>query len=187
MLASTGVAGAPESFFRAPDRESWAARWGIGRDDGTFDDADDVAAALAAGRTDNGVFAARVMWGTLQELTATLRVIHDVPDAADLDVLTRAFGRTRFVHVRRIDVVAQAVSWSKAEQTDRWVETTDAAMMPPPDVRFDRDVVDELCRTIRLSDDGAEIRIRHRRLADETSTEWIARYRRGRDGTDGHR
>ena len=30
-LRSTGVAGRPESYFRQPDEESWADRWGLDR------------------------------------------------------------------------------------------------------------------------------------------------------------
>ncbi len=229
MLGSTKVAGMPESYFRAADETAWASTWGISGADGTFDDADYLAAALAAGRTDNGVFAARVMWGTLEELTATLRTIHCTPEASDLDVLIRAFGRTRFVHVRRLDIVAQAVSWLKAEQTDVWVAMSDAAIVTHPRrAHFDQGALDTLCRTITehdlawqqwfaaagtepyvvtyeqldrdpmgvargvldflgLDSHDTAIRVRHRRLADETTGEWIARYRATRSDAHGHR
>ena len=37
LLASTKVAGHPESYFREPDEQLWAARWGIARSsDGAF-------------------------------------------------------------------------------------------------------------------------------------------------------
>ncbi|WP_280116813.1 aldehyde dehydrogenase family protein [Micromonospora echinofusca] len=121
LLESTGVAGRPQAYFRAPDEPAWAERWGIARTDrGGFDYADYVRAALAAGRTDNGVFGAKLMWGTLDEVVDKLGVVH--PDLAgdDLALLHRTFGRTRFVFVRRDDVVAQAVSWLRAEQTGTW-------------------------------------------------------------------
>jgi LPS sulfotransferase NodH len=57
LLASTEVAGRPESYFRQPDEPAWASQWGIARADGTFAYADYVERALAAGRTRNGVFA----------------------------------------------------------------------------------------------------------------------------------
>jgi LPS sulfotransferase NodH len=59
-------------------------------------------------------------WGTLDELAAKLSTVH--PDLAgqDVDLLHRAFGRPRFVYLRRDDVVAQAVSWLRAEQTSTW-------------------------------------------------------------------
>ncbi|WP_131766835.1 Stf0 family sulfotransferase [Candidatus Protofrankia californiensis] len=121
LLESTGVAGRPQAYFRAPDEPLWADRWQVPRTpQGGFDYADYVQAALAAGRTDNGVFGAKLMWGTLDEVVDKLGTVH--PDLAGQDVtlLNRAFGRTRFVYLRRDEVLAQAVSWLRAEQTYTW-------------------------------------------------------------------
>ncbi|WP_446214039.1 Stf0 family sulfotransferase [Micromonospora sp. IBSANI012] len=118
LLASTGVAGRPQAYFRVPDEPLWAERWGIAvRPDGSVDYREYLAAALAAGRTDNGVFGAKLMWGTLDELVDRLATVYQGPAGADLALLERALGRTRFVYMRRDDVVAQAVSWLRAEQT----------------------------------------------------------------------
>ncbi|MGS2614895.1 Stf0 family sulfotransferase [Micromonospora sp. LZ34] len=121
LLESTGVAGRPQAYFRSPDEPLWADRWRLPRDAaGGVDYAEYVRAALAEGRTDNGVFGAKLMWGTLDEVVAKLASVH--PDLAGKDtaLLSRAFGRTRFVFLRRDDVLAQAVSWLRAEQTGRW-------------------------------------------------------------------
>jgi LPS sulfotransferase NodH len=121
LLESTGVAGHPQAYFREPDEPLWAGRWRVPRSaDGGFGYADYVRAALAAGRTGNGVFGAKLMWGTLDEVLAKLGRVY--PDLAGEDVrlLERVFGRTRFVYLRRADVVAQAVSWLHAEQTGTW-------------------------------------------------------------------
>jgi LPS sulfotransferase NodH len=121
LLESTGVAGRPQAYFREPDEPLWADRWQVPRSaDGGFDYADYLRAALAAGRTRNGVFGAKLMWGTLDELVAKLGRVF--PDLAgdDAGLLGRAFGRTGFVFLRRADVVAQAVSWLRAEQTGTW-------------------------------------------------------------------
>jgi len=46
-----------------------ARQWGIVRaPDGGFDYADFVRTAIETGQTENGVFAARIMWGTMDEL-----------------------------------------------------------------------------------------------------------------------
>lgn len=121
LLESTAVAGRPQAYFREPDEQSWADRWQIARTaGGAFDYADYVRAALAAGRTWNGVFGAKLMWGTLDQLVDKLAAVH--PDLAGdgRRLLTRAFGRTRFVYLWRDDVLAQAVSWLRAEQTGAW-------------------------------------------------------------------
>lgn len=121
LLGSTGVAGRPQAYFREPDEPLWADRWQIPRtSEGAFDYADYVDAAVAAGTTDNGVFGAKLMWGTLDEVVDKLGTVY--PDLAgeDVTLLDRAFGRTRFVYLRRGDVLAQAVSWLRAEQTNTW-------------------------------------------------------------------
>ena len=119
LLASTGVAGRPESYFRAPDQQWWADRWNVlRRADGSIDYRDFVRAARTAGTSANGVFAARIMWGTLDEVVSQLRDAGST--GADLDVLTESLGLVRFLFLRRRDTVAQAVSWAKAEQTRYW-------------------------------------------------------------------
>jgi len=118
LLASTGLAGVPESYFRQPDEQLWADRWGIpGPADPAFDYQAFVRAAVVAGTTPNGVFGAKLMWGTLDELVAKLA---PRAEGQDLAVLEAAFGPVRFVHLRREDELAQAVSWLRAEQTGAW-------------------------------------------------------------------
>lgn len=121
LLESSGVAGRPQAYFRAPSEPMWAERWQLPRTaDGGFDYADYVRAALAAGRTDNGVFGAKLMWGTLDEVVDKLGTVYPELRGDDVALLTEAFGRTRFIFLRRDDVLAQAVSWLRAEQTGVW-------------------------------------------------------------------
>lgn len=150
LLESTGVAGHPESYFRRQDKRSWANRWNItGAEDGAFDFADYVGAARSAGRTEDGVFATRVMWGTLDEILDDLGTVHPARAGSGAGLLDQAFGMTRFVHLRRGDVVAQAVSWLRAEQTGQWQEIDRARLAgPAPEPRFDADRIDDLIRTI---------------------------------------
>lgn len=148
MLRSAGVAGRPESYFRAPDESSWADRWRLPRDPaGTYDYRDYVRAAMTEGTTPNGVFGARLMWGTLDQVTGKLRTVHpDLAGADDLELLTSTFGRTRFIYLWRDDTVAQAVSWARAEQTHYWQpgDTPLAGREP----RFDGDQIRRLVQTI---------------------------------------
>jgi LPS sulfotransferase NodH len=152
LLRSTGVAGRPESYFRVPDEPRWAERWQLPRDPaGSFDYLGYVRAALAAGTTPNGVFGARVMWGTLEQVVARARgACPDLP-GTDLDLLTNAFGRTRFIHLRRNDTVAQAVSWARAEQTGYWQPGDPAPAREP---RFDHHQIDGLMGTIEEHNGG---------------------------------
>jgi LPS sulfotransferase NodH len=142
LLASTGVAGRPESYFREPDEHAWAHRLGVPVvGDRSFDYRSFVRAVRRAGSTPNGVFGARVMWGTMS------RIVDGLGTAAsgrDLEVLADAFGPLRLVHLRRDDVVGQAVSWARAEQTGYWQDGDRASARP----RFELDRVAELVRTI---------------------------------------
>lgn len=148
LLASTGIAGRPASYFRLPDEQSRADQWQLPRSPaGSFDYGDYVRAAVAAGSTDNGVFGARVMWGTMDEIVAKLGAAY--PDAARSDgaLLARAFGLARIVHLWREDTLAQAVSWARAEQTGQW-QLGDAAF-PGREPRFDFATVQRHYRMIQ--------------------------------------
>jgi trehalose 2-sulfotransferase len=227
LLESTGVAGHPESYFRHLDEESWAARWGILDSSGSsFSDADYVRAAVAAGSTENGVFAARIMWGTLDQVLGRLSKLHPDLAGAERKLLHRAFGPTCFVYLWREDAVAQAVSWLRAEQTNQWqdddpfrpeqpsgqpgsvphfdLEETRALTrlidehntawqdwfasvgVTPHRVRYEDLAADPVGVTRSILEylglalpPGLEIRVRHRRLADDLNAEWIDRYRQG--------
>jgi trehalose 2-sulfotransferase len=153
LLESSGVAGHPASYFRKADEHRFADQWGLsGARDKPLWYGEFVTAAVAAGTTDNGVFAARVMWGTLDEILDRLGTVYSTLERHDLDLLERAFGGLRFVYLRRHDTVAQAVSWFRAEQTDVWHRTED---LDPPgpehQPRYDFEALDQLVRTIHTN------------------------------------
>ena len=143
LMASTKVAGHPESYFREPDEQLWAFRWGTARSsDGVVDFSGFLRAARAAGSTDNGVFAARIMWGTLDYLVDRLRAVHPASTGGDLDLLQLAFGNTSFVYLHREDVPAQAVSRHRAEQTNVWHQLDEEeSKQPEQEPRFDFDQI----------------------------------------------
>lgn len=124
LLESSGVAGHPASYFNRRGLHDYATTWRLDRPaDGRIDPAY-VRAAIAAGSTPNGIFGVRIMAETLPELVADLAPAGPDPEPEprvdELELLARSFGRLRFVHLRRRDVVAQAVSWAKALQTHFW-------------------------------------------------------------------
>jgi LPS sulfotransferase NodH len=74
-----------------------------------------------AGRSPNGVWGGKLMWGHVEDLVARARELDGLRDADLADVLHALLGRdVRFVLVRRADKVAQAVSLWRAIQTQRW-------------------------------------------------------------------
>jgi LPS sulfotransferase NodH len=153
LLESTGVAGRPASYFRKADESRFAERWGVPRgSDGRYAYSDFVRAALSAGTSDNGVFGVRIMWGTLDEVLSRLAMISPALRCRDLELLTSAFGDLRFVHLRRLDTVSQAVSLFRAEQTDVWHNTdrTDRPDRPEhgQEPRYEFGGIDGLVRMI---------------------------------------
>ncbi|MCB9980742.1 MAG: sulfotransferase [Rhodospirillales bacterium] len=116
LLKSTGVAGYPESYFRIQDRINWAKKWGVSPD--RFSDF--LNAATTAGTSENGVFSARVMWGSMMEIIKDIQDSKPLRNLTDVEVLEHAFGPIKFVYLKRLNIVAQAVSRLRAEQTDIW-------------------------------------------------------------------
>ena len=82
-------------------------------------------------------------------LVGKLGLIYSELDGAALDLLNRAFGQIRFVYLQREDVLAQAVSWLRAEQTNVWHEV-DQSKSPQPKQEpfFDFDQIHRLIQVI---------------------------------------
>lgn len=146
LLKSSGVAGRPASYFNRRGLHDYAVDWRIARPrDGRIDETY-VRAALAAGRTSNGVFGGRIMAETLPELIGDLAA-DSGPAVTDIELLSAQLGRLKFVHLRRRDVVAQAVSWAKAQQTHFWHpgEAVQPGGQPP---RYDEELIGRLVAAI---------------------------------------
>jgi len=145
LLESTGVAGhAHEWFWRETEaglRENW----------GTPGEGEYLERVLAAGTTPNGVFAAKLMWGYFEETLDRLRAFAGAPSAGDPQTIEAFAPRPRFVWVRRGDVVAQAVSWSRALQGGRWWSGDDR---PEGPLRYDFEQIDGLIGVIHEHDAG---------------------------------
>lgn len=152
LLDSSGVAGHPASYFDPRGLQEYADRWGIDRpSDGRIDDVF-IRAALIAGRTANGIFGGRVMAETLPGLVDDLAAMSG-PGATDLQLLEAQLGRLRFVHLRRGDVVAQAVSWARSLQTHFW--HPGEAMAPGgQEPRYDEELIGELVVRIEALEAG---------------------------------
>lgn len=143
LLAGTGLAGRPEEYFWRDDEPDWSRRWGVAGAGFT----DYLRAAIAQGTTPNGVFGAKVMFGYLPDLLGKLAALPGNQGRSDRVLLERAFPNLRFVWIWREDVVAQAVSWSRAIQTGVWYQgdARRTAIAPP---RFDFQQIHGLARQV---------------------------------------
>lgn len=117
LLAASGVAGRPESWFRAEDRADYAADWGLSPGaGGQIDPQAFRAAAIGAGSGADGTFGLRLQAATLPAVLADLGARPGQARPA----FEAAFGPCSFVWMRRRDTVAQAVSRLKAEVSGIW-------------------------------------------------------------------
>ena len=116
LLAGSGVARNPNSYYRPPSMAHFAAQMGVPYDAGTAEfDRAYLAAVLKTGKGDTGVFSLR-MWDAVGPLTERLDPLF--PNlATDAQRFEHAFGPATYLYLKREDKVAQAVSRLKAEQT----------------------------------------------------------------------
>lgn len=142
LLTASGVAGRPASFYRREGIGDWAERLGVPAGEGIAFERAYLEAVRQHGTGDTGMFALRLMWPSLPELSARLaQLIPGLPsDAARFE---HAFGTPLYLHLSRRDKVAQAVSRLKAEQTGLWHLTADGSererTAPPQAPRYDGD------------------------------------------------
>lgn len=90
-----------------------------------------VRAVRGAATTENGVFGARIMWGSVGRITEGLQTR---TARSDLALIERALGSLTLVFLRREDVVGQAVSWCRAEQTGFWQQGDSSLRSPQRDI-----------------------------------------------------
>jgi trehalose 2-sulfotransferase len=128
LLRGTGVAGRPDTYFGHERVPCWTGRWGVSGP------VEYVHAAIREGTGANGVFGAKVLWLHLPNVLAKLEAVQG-QDVEERVLLERTFPGLRFVWIQREDVVAQAVSFAKAMQTDQW--TSLAPRRPDRAPRFD--------------------------------------------------
>lgn len=85
---------------------------------------------LREGRTANGVWGGKLMWGHVDDLLARVRALDGLGGAGLATALEALLGDVRFVFVTRTDKVSQAVSLWRAVQTRRWRADAGAPRRP---------------------------------------------------------
>jgi trehalose 2-sulfotransferase len=131
------VAGRPHSYFRKQNLTSWAKGWRITSSNETYSFSDYLIAARAAASTENGTIGIRVMWGTLEEMTAELGQLYPHLIGNDLALLEKALGQLKFIYLYRNDVIAQAISLYRAEKTGYWHTVEGQKSKQQPTFDFD--------------------------------------------------
>jgi len=142
LLASTGVAGRPHEWFWRDTENANRQAWEVS----CF--ADYLARVRDAATTPNGVLGSKLMWVYLEDLLVRLRQLGGA--SPDRSLIGRHFPSPRFIWIRRVDVIAQAVSWAKAIQTGRWHhwDVREPHAVPV----YDREQIDALAREAAAHD-----------------------------------
>ena len=131
MLAASGVAGRPNSYFREQSFGYWAREWGVPHEGGTDTVAFDRAflpAMIREGTNGTGIFGLRLMWVSVAEASRRLDRLFG-GSAAVTERLEQAFGPPLYIHLSRRDKVAQAVSLVRAEQSGLWHLAADGSVL----------------------------------------------------------
>ena len=165
LLAATGVAGQPESYFHSPSVESWARGVGLPREAGV-PDLDFLrsvfAAVLRAGTGETGMFGLRLQRHSVAFFFEQLALLYPDRDT-DIARLRAAFGRVLFIHLTRADKVEQAVSYVRARQSGLWHRAADGTDL------------ERLTPVGEPGYDGAELRARYAEMVryDQDWEDWF--------------
>lgn len=105
LLASTEVAGEPDSFFMQDLDPIWLKQWGLPPPEGkgTVDHSSAyLKGAVASGRGQTGIFGLRLMRKNLPDLIGMVDQVYPGV-SSDKDRLEAAFGRVLYIHLTRED------------------------------------------------------------------------------------
>jgi len=124
-LHNTGLLGRPEEYFRPDHTHLWARRWGLARG-GPYERF--IAAAVAFGTTENGIFSVKLHRYQFVWLLERLREIPGVSlESSEAEVLALAIPRPRYVLLTRRAKARQAVSYFLAAQSQEWFQLGEGA------------------------------------------------------------
>lgn len=160
MLAASGVAGRPNSYFRPQDVAWWAEQWHVPLAAG-IETADFDRAYLSAMRREaaagTGVVGLRIMYSSLVEAQRRLNRAAGA-ERSVAEALEHAFGPILYIHLSRGDKLGQAVSLARAEQTGLWHLRADGSVLEgeeqPAEAHYDGERIAAILGELE-SDDAA--------------------------------
>ena len=163
LLKQTGVAGRPNSFYRAQSIAEYAEDFGLTPSASLDFERCYLAAVIKKGTGETGIFGIRLHALSLFELLGRLAMLYP-EQRTDADRLAAAFGTPLYIRLRRHDKVAQAISRVKAEQSGLWHRHVDGAererVKPPEAPVYDaaklRAYIDEVVEQEALWDAWAK-------------------------------
>ena len=125
-LINTGIAGQPEEYFLPQNEFVWQERWG------TSTYTEYLANTIKQCTTPNGVFGVKMMWGYFDYFVSKVRQLPGYNDKAlsDHDLMQSFFPNLHYIWIKRRDKVRQAISHTKARQTNVWAVSMETDPKP---------------------------------------------------------
>ena len=156
-LTATCQAGSPDEFFdlHPTNEQNWVNRFRVPEGTAYIDH------LQAATSTRNGVFGFKLHWHQMPALCS--RLLELQPDTESpakrpvFDLIQERFPGVRFIWLTRRNKVAQAISYYRASETNRWRVWNDNRPTPPPSDRkpeYSRDGIERHLRIVNNMDAG---------------------------------
>lgn len=111
-------------------------------------------ASITQGTTENGIFAAKLMWNYFNDFLELMRGIPRFAGMGDGSLLSGAFPALQYVFVSRNDKVRQAVSLWRALQTSVWRHQEGDPTAPERRPVYSFDAIDHLLNQLRRNEDA---------------------------------
>jgi len=157
MLAASGIAGDPQSYFHGASLAEWRDDIGLLPSSDTSHRAGvaelfDV--VMTQGRSGTAIFGLRLQWHSFDLFIRHLCFLY--PNGTNQTGIDAAFGRTLFIHLTREDKLAQAISYVKALQSGLWHKAPDGTeverLAPPKDPHYDAPAIAKHVHQFREDD-----------------------------------
>lgn len=100
--------------------QAWAEAWNVVEADEPYVFDSYLAGMHKATASGNDVLGIRIMWESLDELIEALSQLYSDLTNDPLALIQKAFGSLKFIYLYREDVISQAISLYRAEQTGYW-------------------------------------------------------------------
>lgn len=160
LLAATGVAGDPRSYFHLGSVRDWLfyLKLDIAPSSSESDQLEAIfAEAIRQGRGQTDLFGLRLQRHSFEQFRSRLALLHPTI-TTDRDRINATFGHTLFIHLTRLDKVEQAISYVKAQQTGLWHKAPDGTelerLSAPADPFYDTAAIREAHDTFTVYDDA---------------------------------
>lgn len=163
LLAATGKAGHPESYFHSASISDWLINFNLtpenySTDNNVLSAIFDAARERGTGNT--GIFGLRLQRKSFSFLIREMGKLHP-RHSSDSELFQAAFGDTLFIHLTRTNKLEQAISLDKATQTGLWHMAPDGTelerLSAPQELVYDRDeIANHLADLTTLDNDWEE-------------------------------